>query len=550
MGSSGSAHSIQQGTRGRATPSASASLATTMIVASLAVALLFVIPAQESTRTLDKPGEKNKHLTIDTVDRWLLEGVDDEVLRVDIRSNDFDPVLELVRLDSVGRVTEILVPEVDDPGSTSHFLHRLDGAGPLAILVHGPGNRGGGNYRLYVERLGSEPLPEGAEYLVGRLDRKGNAHVRVQAEVGQPLVPRGRGVIEVIDPKGISLENWRGCYSAQRAGEHYLRVRGEPRAPFRVGLATVPRRAIEIGASEAQTLEAGGLDEWTFDTKPGSLQRIELVGFGLTTRLVSAADGPGPGLDDPPAYRSIPTHSKGGTQRIALVARIAVGQTLQIRSSSDRPTPYRLTFRDPGAPLAWDAPTAGELAVGGSDYWTFDAVPGQVVSLRASSEAFDPALRLYDSFGALIAQVDDAGGDVSAVHSWLVTSRGRIYAEVHSYGHGGGGAYHLQLASLDVPTIAAGDRPKRPLAAGERAYWHLDVQDQEQLLVLVNADGFDPSVRVIDPDGVERWSASGSADDGGVLLNLRRPGSGQFTLVVEGRGGEGTYSLRVLDPDR
>jgi hypothetical protein len=505
--------------------------------------------AQESTRTLDRPGEHNKHLTVDTVDRWLLDGRLDEVLRVDARSSDFDPVLELVRLDDAGRVAAVLVPEVDDPGGWSRMLLRLPSAGPLAILVHGPGQRGGGNYRLYVERLSSTPLPDGAEFLSGALDRDGNAHVRVVARAGETLVPRGSGVTEVIDPKGVSLTGWQGCYEAERDGEHFLRVHGRPLAPFRVGLAPVRRRALELGADVTERLADSGLDEWTFTAREHGFHVLEVEGADLDVRVV--ADGPEPphALDGGPTHRWLPAHSKGATRRSVLVTASALARRVQVRALLDRATPYRLTLRDPSAPLATGAPTTGALAVGGSDYWTFAAEPGQVLQLDVESGAFDPVLRLFDEDGTPLGEFDGGGAGLAARHTWLATRRGVVRAEVLSYGNGGGGAYAITLTDLVVPAIEVGGRRAAELRAGAVDHWHLAAEGPRDVLLLTRSDDLETGLSLFDPDGIELATNWGSGPGRGALLGVRLPRAGRYTLAVTGRGGDGAYMLRVLDPD-
>ena len=87
------------------------------------------------------------------------------------------------------------------------------------------------------------------------------------------------------------------------------------------------------------------------------------------------------------------------------------------------------------------------------------------------------------------------------------------------------------------------------LAEGAHAYWHVELDDQKQVLVLANTDSFQPGLTLYGPDGIQRAAAWSPGEDGGVLLNLRRPGAGRYTLVLSGRRGGGACSLRVLDPD-
>ena len=516
-------------------------------VAALAISL----PAfgQESDRDLERPGEHNKHLTIDTVDRWMIDGLADEVLRVDVRSGQFDPVLQLVRLDDDSdRTSEVLVPEVDDPGSESRFLKRLPSDGRFAILVHGPGQRGGGNYRLNVERLRSEPFPEGADYLVSKVDDSGMLHVRVAANKGDMLVPRGSRVSEIIDPMGFSIPQWNGCFEAERDGEHYLRVRADPGAPCRVGLAPVRRRQIADDDLIRETLEGSGLDEWTFTTKTNSFLVIELEGAHLEMQVVQDGEEPQRALDGGPTHRWLPSHSKGLVQRMILVTPMPMNRKVMVRSHSKEPAPYTLTVRDTSRPLSDADPVAGSLVVGASDYWTFKTEPGEVLRLDLESSAFDPYLRLFDQDGVTIGEFDDVGGGLAAGHSWLVRKRGFVRAQVHSFGNGGGGEYTLQLARLTIPTLSVGEtRGPIPLEGGVD-YVHLDGKANLDLLIFTASDDLETGLTLYDPDGIALASNWGSGVHRGALISTRLPRDGRYTLAVTGRRGIGSYTLRVINP--
>src|SRR5690606_26847710 len=221
---------------------------------AVAVALIGLpLAAQESVRDLDRPGEHHKHLTVDTVDTWKLQADADDVIRLDVSSAQFDPVVDFVRLGEGDAVAAVVVPEVDDPGSRSHLLVRLEQVGRYAIRVHGPEQRGGGNYRLYVERLRSRPMPPEGE-ATGTLDPDGVTHLRFDAKRGDCVGPFGSGIAELIDPSGRGLDGWNGCFDVERDGEHYVRVRGAAGAVFRVGVERARMRPLAEVVERNETL--------------------------------------------------------------------------------------------------------------------------------------------------------------------------------------------------------------------------------------------------------------------------------------------------------
>ena len=512
------------------------------------VALAAPAVAQENVRSVDAPGEHFKYLTIDTVDRWLLNAKDDEVLRVDVRSSEFDPVLSLVRLNEAGEIREVLIPEVDDDGSESHMLTRLGPGGDLAILVHGAGRRGGGNYRLYLERLKSVPIPEGQEFAKGTLDPEGNAHVRFKANKDEIIVPRGGSVVEVINPKGISLPKWRGSFVATESGEHYLRVKGRAGRAYRAGLAPVRQRTIIRGKGESDSIIKAGLDEWTFKCSAEQLTVVEIEGEGLDVRIINSDSSKKRGLDSGPLVRPLRSHSKGRMQRFTFVAGTKLDRMLQIRSRSEDPRPYRVLVHDPGRALPTGAPLEKQLAVGGSAYWTFPVEPGEVYQVDVDSQAFDPYLRLTKGNGLPIGDFDDGGTDLAARHTWLVEDRGQVRAEVSSYGNGGGGAYRVGLTAIPVPTFEVGTPTTGTLKGGAAGFWHVQADGRKDLIIMVRSKQFQPALRLVDPDGITIATASGSGINRASILSVTLPKKGRYTLAITGSEA-GDYTLRGIDPE-
>lgn len=523
-------------------------LALSLVFALAAVAPAVAAPAQENVRSVDSPGEHRKYLTVDTVDRWLLEGDKDEVLRIDVRSTEFDPVLSLVQINEAGAVAAVLIPEVDDDGSESHMLMRLSDGGPLAILVHGAGRRGGGNYRLNVERLTSEPIPDSKQFATGTLNSNGIAHIRFQAKDKQIIVPSGDQVVEVIDPKGFSLPNWRGAFVAIADGEHYLRVKGRAGRAFRAGLSPVRQRTVIRGEEVDDTLTGGGLDEWTFQCSVNQLTVVEVEGEGLDVRIVNGDVAKGRGLDRGPVIRSLPAHSKGRTQRFAFVATGKLDRRLQIHSRSETPRSYRVLVRDPGQALPAGAPLQQRLTVGGSAYWMFPVEPGEVYQVDVESGDFDPHLRLSRGNGVPMGEFDDGGGDLSARYTWLVEDRGQVRAEVSCYGDGGGGDYRVNLTAVPVPTFDLGSRAKGTLKGGAAGFWHVQAEGPQDLVIMVRSRQFEPALRIVDPDGITIATAAGSGIHRASLLSVTPPKKGRYTLAVTGDGA-GDYTMRAIDPE-
>ncbi len=510
--------------------------------------LTLPLGAQEDRRDLDRPGEHHKHLTVDTMDQWIFEAAEEEIIRADVSSTSFDPVISLARLSDGERTAAVVVPETDDPGSRSHMLARLQRGGRFAIRVHGPGKRGGGNYRLYVERLQSTPLGRGVEAIAGVLDEDGYAHVRFDARAGDTVAPFGDGFVELIDPSGRALDGWAGCYDLRRDGEHYVRVRVRAGARYRVGVERSRRRPLAAPAQVEDILPAHGLDEWVLPGKPGEFRTLEVEGDQLEVRVVPRHPDRGEGLDARPALQWLPAHSKGLVRRMSFVFGWEEEYRIQVRSLARAAKPYRLEFGDSSRELVAGRPVTGGLAVGGSHFYRFDTTPGQVLRLEVESARFDPVLRLSTGLGRSLGSNDDGGAGLDCRHGWMVERGGEVLAQVASFGDGGGGEYRLRLTEVPVPELELGGSGAGELGAEEAAYWHLEGVEGQLLYLATESSAVDTGLLLHDPAGIQVASDRASGADRGALLGLRLPRTGRYTLTVQGRSGQGPYSVRAWSP--
>lgn len=539
-------------------PSLSASRRTNVLDRSATVVLLVAVfgsalAAQETTRELDHPGEHSKHLTRDTVDRWKLQAQAGEVLRVTASSAEFDPVLELVTADD--DVGDVVVAAVDDPGSESHFLHRIEAAGRYAILVHGPERRGGGNYRLYVERFTARPLGDDRT-LQAAFDRDGVDHVRFSAAAGEIVVPVGASVAEVIDPKGLAIASWNGSYTIEKTGEHHLTLRGGRQQPYSLQVLTARQRRLEAAAVVAgidreDELPGFGMDTWDFEGEEGELRQLELwQRWPCALRVVPLHDDDSDRLDGRPALQTIPVLSKGRWQRQAFVLQRSGRYRIEIRSPSSQPNGYRLRFGDPTQRVELDSDVDGQLSIGGSGFYAFEAQPGQLVQVGVDSPAFDPMISVERADGSDLLFDDDGGEDLACRGTFLVTDAGLYRVHVASYGNGGGGRYTLHVRDVAIPELAIGASTTATAPGAGDAHWHFTGRKDQTLFVSVRSDAIDVAVHLYDPSGIALGGDDDSGVDSDALAAVRLPRDGRYTVVVTAKSGGGSYRLSLIDADQ
>ena len=291
---------------------------------SVFVVILLLSPAafsQENVTALRGTGQFTKHLTPNEVDEWTFDGEKDETVITHVATKDFDSVLGLYEKSAAEE--KLLFPEVDDPGTDSHFSFRLPKKGTYSIHVHAFKFQGGGNYDLNVQRFQAAPLELGKRR-VGTFDRQGKGHYYFHGTPDRILTAEGTSYesLRVLDPKGEELHDWEGAVTIEQDGEHYLVVNGRPEARYEIVVREAQRKELAEGKELPGLLSKGEMDVWSFDGKPGDFRLIELQKKGdVSARLIfaSAEKNREKRLDqaeDRPEVTFLPVASTGGHVRL------------------------------------------------------------------------------------------------------------------------------------------------------------------------------------------------------------------------------------------
>ena len=92
-------------------------------------------------------------------------------------------------------------------------------------------------------------------------------------------------------------------------------------------------------------------------------------------------------------------------------------------------------------PIAAGKDVEGTIPVGGTAFYSFKAVPGQLLQASLSSQKFVPVLRLYDAHGTLVAGSGDDDDALIGRVTHMVVNEGMYRLQVSSVGDGGAGAF-------------------------------------------------------------------------------------------------------------
>lgn len=526
-----------------------------------ACAILLVLPilavnafAQGEVSRLEGTGGHTKYLTPNNLDRWLFDGEEGETIIASITTREFDPVIDLT-LKTAAEPDQVVVPEVNDEGIESRFSIRLPDKGQYSIRIHAFKFKGGGNYRLDVQRFKAQPLAIG-KAVTGAFDAAGKACFYFPGVKDQFVLPEPKGTSgpwQVLDLKGRGLASWSGAVRTAESGEHTLLLSGPAGNRFELLLRQARQHDLSPGpAATPGQLQQGEMDVWSFPGKPGDFRLIEIEKKGqLVSRVVSAPleKKPETRLPEPgerPEIEFLPVASGAGHQRFALLLGREGRYQLQVVASS--PVAYNLTMTDPTLPLERDKEAQGALAVGGAAFYSFQAAPGQLLHASLTSQKFVPLLRIYDPAGrALEASAEP--DDLASRLTHMALQAGLYRVQVASLGDGGGGEFRLALQEEKLKSIELGGREKGSLQPDRTYFWSFSGQEGKTVFISVRSSTCSPTLSVRNPDGVILATDDNPGQHTDSLLPVKLPALGRYTLWISSRRGAGEYTLRLIDGD-
>ena len=264
----------------------------TGIVTPLLIVFVLSTPVwaqEQNVREVDRFGEQTKILTSGQMDVWVFPGKKDQTVTAWLRSDAFDPVLELVD------ENEVELQKVDDPGSQSRFTARLPADGTYRVRVRSFKDSGGGRYRLVLDLFTTLPLvPETPATATIGSDRR--SHHRLQGEAGDLVTIRLRSAArpqwQMMDPKGLTIARRSPLVRIESAGEHIVRVQGRAGTRYGIVVRKARVRKLDVGALEKGEVTEDRVEAWDITGKPGGFATIDIQRSGpLQAELLFVPDG-------------------------------------------------------------------------------------------------------------------------------------------------------------------------------------------------------------------------------------------------------------------
>lgn len=223
----------------------------------------------------------------------------------------------------------------------------------------------------------------------------------------------------------------------------------------------------------------------------------------------------------------------------------------------------QVSAADEGGSMTNGVMHLGDIKTGELDVWTFEALSGEAVIVRAGEitdiSVFTPWVRMYGPSGALLA----SGFGAVAGEAAGVTATAGTYVVVVGDGNGllsGSGNYRLTLARAMAPVVVSpgdegggmtnGVMHLGTTAAGDLDLWTLDANTGDSIVARVGAitetNTYTPWIRLYSPSGVLLSSGFGAVAG---EATATATANGQHLIVISdgnsALSGSGNYRLTL-----
>lgn len=388
------------------------------VVIAMVVACLDTAQAQMSAHSWKQSGARAAFLTVNQADTWAFDAEKNDIVVATVDSNEFDPVLELLQVNSAN---EVVLLSIDDPGNRSGFSKRITSRGKYMVRVRAFRNQGGGNYNIDLQRFQATPITAGVR-ATGAFNSDGQAYHFLSGIKDQIIVPELLGSSDVdskeknvwmLDSKGVSVNDWRGCFRIDRNDEYTLVLKGDPKDRYDLKVHLANQKDLPFETPFQGELKRNELDVWHIRGKAHDLVLLEIDKEGEIQPHFSvvppeiASDGTEVGrLDSSTEETKIePTFLSLGPRPNRIQYAVILNHTgiheLRLRASTD--AKYNLIAKKPSIPLAAGKPQTGRLSLGGAAFFSFEGRSAQLMQFVVQSNQFVPVVTLYGETGDKIA---------------------------------------------------------------------------------------------------------------------------------------------------
>ncbi len=511
---------------------------------------------------------------------WKLELKAGQVVIAESRSDAFDPAMEIVDKANV-------LAKNDDryPGDQRPLLFwRCEQDGTYLLRVRSYQDKAGGQAFVRFKTYQSIDLSSGGfvekdinpnQPFLARIPMKAGQLIDVVSDTSGGFLSHFYNL--VIAPNGLpdislskSLSGAVNAIMAPVTGDYYVMYTINSGRNSPIGKVKMQAREVVPGklAKDANGLSASAATNtpslWELDVKKGDFLEASASDLSLNCRFVLAevpdvskydlADPeknpffpqPRDTNDPEQPFDVLPGRARDGRVTVFHVNRDA---KLWIATNGAGPDKKQFSVRvKPAAvPFTADSRNVGKLRVGRTDYWTFDAVAGDVMTFNSKAEGFAQQILVRDPelhpIHSAVADPDQTSDE------WRLIAQkpGRYTVAVSCLGDGGAGDYALSRKVYEARTFSKSVPAKSTIGPGEVQIWKFTAQPNDPLLVQWYSENWSYGVAIYNEAGQSANFQRQPIDSNNHLGILKVDQPRTFLIVLTGGSQRSAYEIQLND---
>jgi hypothetical protein len=521
-------------------------------------------------------------LTPGEYSEWKLTLKAGQVVIAEARSEAFDPALQIVD-------KEIKVLRENDdryPGDQRPLLlWRCPEDGAYALRARCFRDKSGGQIFLRLRvfetldivpgKASEKELDGGARFLVripmkaGQLSRVyyelPNSRDFASVQLDQAISPLGLPDMELAGPISPVLRN---PMFAPVDGDYYILAWPTSSRRLKVRMAAQDYSVQRISGSATGTTQQSAV--WSAEVRKGDVLELAAPELSLAhgAALIAAelpdiskydlksdennpffpltAEARKKKAELGPALQFLPSRARDSRTHV-FVAKRDANLWLVSNGASGKKQDYRLYLRSAAKDFPAAKQATGTLRVGNTDYWSFKAEAGDVMTFHSTAAGFaeqivvrDPNLNPVHGFTAEPDQSE-------TTWNMIVQRPGMYLVAVSSYGDGGGGTYTVTRNVVNARVFAKGSPAKGNFSTGDTEIWKFTAQPGEPVLVRWTSATRSYSVSICDEKGVQTRIPLTPIDERTQygVLKVDRPTT--FVIVLISSGAKDDYAIELMD---
>lgn len=527
----------------------------------------------QANKSIVTPGDYNE---------WPLDLTAGQVVIADAESDAFDPAMEIV--DAKGTVRS----GNDDryPGDQRPLLFwRCPADGKFGLRVRSFQGKSGGQsftrFRIYdTFDIGSGATPtekwvETSRRMLVRVPMKKGEIKQLVFEVpdgwyhypqiGRAISPIGLPNTVLSRPLDRAISN---TIMAPVDGDYY--VVANVSIPQRRKLRGVTRDIVAgslaaSGSTLSATVPVNQPNLWLTTAKAGDFIEVTAPALSIGAQIVlsdepeiakfdlakpetnpffpKAPDAP---ADPGPSFVELPARARDSRIRVFAVRR-DTKLWLASNGAGTNAKTYTINVK-PAARAFTDAPGLGsKLRIGNTDYWSFDAKVGEVMTFDFGASGFAQKLVVRNPDLAEVLRAD-AMPDQAKIPWSMITSRpGRYLVAVSSLGDGGGGDYTVARKVYPPKEFGKGSPATGDFADGQTKVWKFNAKPDEPLYIHWKSSERSYRVSIRDAEGSPVSFNLTGIDGQNEYGILKVDRATTFLIVLTPGEKNATYSIQLSD---